>query len=132
MRTPSVYMLLSYFYCFFCFCFFCCFLLFFFFITLSLCLIKRSGGCVEDNTLHYQFRGFVLGRTIEGAFRNHRQRISYCSESINGRGVCLTDKINPNQFLILIKINPHQLSVILQVNSSIQLQPPISSLIRVL
>ena len=93
-----------------------------------------NGGCVEDNTLHYQFRGFVLGRTSKGggAFRNHRQRISYCSESINGRGVCLTDLINPNQFLILIKINPHQLSIILQVNSSIQLQPPISSLIRVL
>ena len=42
-------------------------------------------------------------------------------ESINGRGDCLTDKISPNQLLILIKINPHQPSIILQVNSSSQL-----------
>ena len=31
--------------------------------------------------------------------------ISYLLESINGRGYCLTDKINPNQLLILITIN---------------------------
>ena len=86
-----------------------------------------------------------------GTFRNHRQRISYLLESINGRGYCLTDKINPNHLLesingrgysltdkinlnhvlILIKLNPLQPSIIIQVNSSTQLQP-IRSLIGVL
>ena len=56
-------------------------------------------------------------------FRNHRQRISYLLESINGRDYCLTYKINPNQLLTLLKINLFQLSIILQVNSSTQLQP---------
>ena len=48
----------------------------------------------------------------------HRQKIGFLLESVNGRGYCLTDKINPNRLHILIKINPHQPSVILQVNSS--------------
>ena len=41
-----------------------------------------------------------------------RQGISSLLKSINGRGYCLTDKINPKQLLILIKFNPHQPSVI--------------------
>ena len=42
---------------------------------------------------------------------------------MGGGSYCLTDKINPNQLLILIKINHNQLSIISQVNSSTQLQP---------
>ena len=58
-------------------------------------------------TLKKKLNFLILLMSIERpTFRNHRQWIGDQLESINGRGYCLTDKINPNQLFILIKAGP--------------------------